>query len=357
MCKAPHIYMAKQVKPKIKRFGAAAAKRGVKKSVIKYSKMTKPSKPRESKASNAAGSMILHAADASRLTHVAPHIPLGPYTVVRGRIVIPVKTNAAGQTLTVMLGSYGISSQFNSVVTPVVAVMGEGGNVPGTTETQYVDSVMGVYDSSSPTTAIANGALHALTATLNCVSTATTAAGIVYYGAVNQRVNRQNFATYNDLGNSVITRREMSSKSAYCAMTSPIKLSAYPVDIVDWASQKPLMIPSITLGANLTNDALSQMMFVFPPTTTAVDYVITVHTEWRVNFTDPALSSTSTKHEPGSQSLWDSVMNAGSQLGGKIHEAEGMLATVGAGVGSAMSAYSFASNLIGQVGTVAKSFV
>jgi len=350
--------MAVALKNRVKRTGAAL-KRGNQKGskTITYTKTSKPKQQRDVKAKNSAGSMIIHAADASKLTHIAPHIPLGPYTVVRGRIVIPVKTNAAGQHVTVMLGAYGLSTAFNAVNTPLVAILGEGGNVPGTTETQYVDSVMGVYDSTTSVNAVANGAMHALTVELNCVSTATTAAGIVYYGAVNQRINRQNFANYNDLANSVITRREMSSKSAYCAMTSPIKLSAYPVDIVDWASQKPLLIPSATLGQNIAGDALSQMCFVFPPTTTAVDYVLTVHTEWRVNFTDPALSSTSTKHAPGSQSLWDEVMNVGSQVGGKIHEFEGALASVASGVGSAYSAYNMAAGIIGQIGAVSRTLV
>jgi hypothetical protein len=348
--------MAKQPSKNKSKMGPAA-KRRAKKTTLSYTSTktnTKLKKKRDSKPVHAAGNIILQAADATRLTHVPPHIPLGPYTVLRGRTIVPVTTSITGQNTVLMLGSYGLAGQYNSAVTPVVAVLGAGTNVPGITESILVDTVASAYDTTGPANATANASLHALTIEVNCVSTATSAAGIVYYGAVNQRVNRQNFATYNALAQSVMTRREMSAKSAYCAMTAPIKLSSYPVDIVDWASQKPLVEPSLTLGQNFTNDALAQMILVWPNTTTAVEYVVTIHTEWRVNFTDPGLASTAIKHEPASTALWDSVMNAGSQLGGKIHEAEGMLASVGSGVASAYNAYQFATNIMGQIGAVTK---
>lgn len=322
-----------------------AAKTGIKKKGLK-----------KKRGSTSIASIVCAASNAANLTHIPPHIPLGPYTVVRGRTIIPISTNAAGQRTIVMFGQYGLISQYNSVTTPIISISGVGGNVPGTTETQILDQVMAAYDSTGVNNALANASLHALSVSCACVSSATSATGVVYYGAVNQRLNRGQFGTFNGLADSALTRREMSSISAYNCMNKPIEMSAYPVDLVDWASQKPFLQPNTILLDNIASDALSQMILIFPPTTAAVEYIITVHTEWRVNFTDPALASTAAKHTPTPQGVWDGVMKVGSDLGGKfqlIEQGANAVQQVSGAIGSVINTY----NMFNPAGGLGLGFI
>lgn len=359
MCLAPHIFqMAKDNTKNNKK--AAAPKRGVKKKIVKIKNATIKQRPYSLRSSNNSQTINSHvmlaAVDATRLVHIPPHIPLGPYTVVRGRTIIPVTTNIAAQDQVLLLGQYGLNSQFNSACTSLIGILGVGGNVPGTAETQYLDSILTTFDAAAPAAALTNASLHALTVTISCVSTATTAVGLIYYGAVNQRINRQQFPFWNSVATSLTTRREMSSVSAYNCLAVDHKLSAYPVDVVDWASQRPVLVPSATLGDNIAMDSLSQLAIVFPSTATAVQYVITVHTEWRVNFPDPALASTSGKRDPASPVFWNKVMDVGSQLGGKFDMsavANGLSA--GANVlASGMNAFATVRGAYNELGAIGK---
>lgn len=311
---------------------------------------------KKKRGSTSIAAIVSTASNAANLTHIPPHIPLGPYTVVRGRTVIPFTTNFTGQNTVFVFGQYGLISQYNSVTTPIIAINGVGINVPGTTETQTQDQVMSVYDSTGVNNALANASLHALSVNCACVSSATSATGVVYYGAVNQRLNRGQFATYNAMALSALTRREMSSISAYNCMNKPIEMSAYPVDLVDWASQKPFVQPNAAvLLDNSASDSLSQMVIIFPPTAAAVEYIITIHSEWRVNFTDPALASTSTKHTPTPSGVWDGVMKIGSDLGGKFQlmEAANTVQQVSGAIGSMVNTY----NMFNPAGGLGLGFI
>lgn len=346
------------LKTKAKNKKAAAPKRGVKKTIVKTKNgnATRQNNQRACDRQSFNSNTMLAAVDATRLVHIPPHIPLGPYTVVRGRTIIPVTTNTAAQDTVLLLGQYGLNSQFNSACTSLIGILGVGTQVPGTSETFFNDNIMVTFDAAAPAAALTNASLHALTVNISCVSTATSAIGIIYYGAVNQRINRQQFSFYNTLAQSVITRREMSSLSAYNVLANGAKLSCYPVDVVDWASQRPVLIPSGTLGDNIALDSLSQLCVVFPATATAVQYVVTVHTEWRVNFTDPALASTSGKHDPAPQVFWNKVMDVGSQLGGKF-DMNSMANGLSAGaniLASGMNAFSTVRSAYNELGAIGK---
>lgn len=298
----------------------------------------------------------LAAIDASHQVHIPPPVSLGPYTVVKGRISIPIATTTANTV--VLLGSYGRATAFATTSSPLCAIVGSGPAQPGVLETAYSDAIVVPYAGTTFTNGLANATLHALTVVINCTSSATTANGLCYYAAVNQRVARTNFATYAALGDSLISRREFSSQSAYSLCSKPHKFSAYPVDVVDWCAQRPMVVHDDANRADaIALDSLSQMAIVFPGTVASTSYMLTVYTEWRVNFTDPALSSTSLKREPAPSSLWDRVMQIGTQVSGNFHQAEqamGSVAAAAGAVGSAYSTYMDLSAAVGQLGTVGK---
>lgn len=285
--------------------------------------------------------------DASRATHIPSPIPLGPYTVVRGRSTIQITTSALGQNTVLLLGPHTVATigSRDSTITPVVGVSGVGTNAPGTTETLYSDAIIGGYAASLAGN-LANANLHGCTVVVNCLSTATTAENQVYFGSLNQRINRSRFTAWNDIAASLINRREVQPHSAYSLLANPLKVSCYPVDIVDWARQSPLILAAVATGDNVTMDSLSQLVFVFPPTTLALNYSITVYTEWRVNFVDAALASTALTHKATGMDLWSRIAAAGSDTAGFVARAESILS-----MGSkAMSGLQGASSTLARAG-------
>lgn len=346
--------MAKSIKNKSK----IGRKRPVIKTIVKVKNTSKPTRKSSGPVKTVfAAHMIAAAVDASTLQHIPSHIPMGPYTVIKSRVIIPLVANIAGQRAVLLLGAYGRASTFDQSIAPLVAIFGQGTDVPGVTETYFTDTAIAAYDGTSFSNGFGNANLHALTVVINCTSSATTSNGLIYYGAVNQRVNRAQFANYNALADALIPRREFSSSSAYSLCTKPYKMSAYPVDLTDWSTQKPLVVESGTFGDNIALDSLSQMAIIIPPTPTAVAYTVTVYTEWRVNFTDAVLSSTSVKRAPASSTLWDRVIDMGSKTAGAFHTLDNMGAfnpnNVQA-VGNAYKTMSAMSEAAGIFGTAAK---
>lgn len=317
------------------------------KSIVK--KKYKPVRRGVAAQPRSAMNAVVAAVDATVQAHIPPHIPMGPYTVIKSRVIVPITTSVSSQNLVLLLGAYGRATTFDQSISPAVAILGEGTNVPGVTESYFLDAAVSVYDGTSFSTGFGNGNLHSLSVVVNCTSSATSAAGLIYYGAVNQRVNRGQFATYNALATSLIPRREFSSKSAYSLCTNPHKISAYPVDLTDWSTQKPLVEPSVTLSDNIALDSLSQLALIFPPAgSTAVVYTVTVYTEWRVNFTDPILASTSIRREPAPMSLWNKVIDIGTQVSGSFHALE----EFGKGMQSIGSNFGTMSDVAGTLGTL-----
>lgn len=297
--------------------------------------------------------VVVAAVDASVQQHIPPHIPMGPYTVIKSRVIIPVTTNTFGQQTVLLLGAYGRASTLDQSIGPAIAILGVATAVPGITESYFQDAAIATYDGSSFGNSLANGNLHALTCVINCTSSATAANGLVYYGAVNQRVNRGQYATYNELATNLYPRREFSSKSAYALCTAPHKLCAFPVDLTDWSTQKPLVETSLTFSDNIALDSLSQLAVIFPDTVTAVQYTITVYTEWRINFTNPVLASTSTRREPAPQQVWNKAIDIGTQVAGSFDLIERGLGIAGT-IGSMYSTMSQAEGVLGILGTATK---
>lgn len=284
--------------------------------------------------------------DASRAVHIPSPIPLGPYTVVRGRSTIQVSSNSSGQYTVLLLGPHTVATlgSRDLSITPCVGVSGVGTNVPGTTETIYSDSIIAPY-AASLSGNLANGNLHGMTAVINCLSTATSAEGQVYLGSLNQRINRSRFAVWNDVALALINRREVSPHSAYNILATPLKVSCYPVDIIDWAAQSPILPATGTTGDNVTMDSLSQLVMVIPPTSSVLNYSVTIYTEWRINFVDAALASTATTKTATSMSVWSRIAAAGSDTAGFLQKAESFVS----------SGFQVAASLRGAVATAGRA--
>lgn len=300
-------------------------------------------------------SAIVHALDARILTHVPPPMPMGPYTVVRSRNVRTVTVNTSGQNTVLLIGPHRLAS-VDACVTPVIGILGVGTNVPGTTEDTITDVGISGY-TGTIATSTANAQLHAVTVVVQATSSATQATGLVYVGSLAQRVGRQNYGTYNLLGSALINRRELSPFSAYSSMTKPVEHSAYPVDLVEWSTQAPVLAASGTLSDNYSADTLSQIAVVWPATTVAVDYNVSIFTEWRVNFTDSVLNSTAVRHAPTPQGLWSTIVQNASALNGRVHDvALGVEKLTGFGntVGTAFRAFQGVGARLGQLGTLGK---
>lgn len=320
---------------KLRRKGTTKKKQGParKKQTAKAEKKPAPSKKKGEGKSRPSGQGVPTPAtmktvvDASLATHIPPPVPLGPYTVLRGRATINISSSALGQQTVLLLGPHTVATigSRDLTITPNLGVSGVGTNVPGTTETLYSDAMIGPYAASLAGN-LANGNLHGLTMVLNCLSTATQAEGQVYVGSLNQRINRSRFPTWNDVANSLVNRREVQPHSAYNILSTPLKVSCYPVDIVDWARQMPVVLQSGTTGENVTMDSLSQMVLVIPATTAVVNYTLTVYTEWRVNFVDAALSSTAVSRPASRMDLWSQIAHVGNETSGFISRAESALA-------------------------------
>lgn len=342
------------------RLKKTSSRKGVKKSIVKPPVVTPPAKKKSSggggprvqslqKKSLNYGSMSM-VVDATRDCHIPPPLPLGPYTVVRGRVTMFLNSDATGGHYNALLISpHGITGSRDVAVTPVVAIQGLGNGVPGLNETLTNDALISAYSAPMALT-VASGQLHGLTVTVNCLSPCTAAEGQMFIGSLNQRINRSRFVTWNALAQSVINRREMAAHSAYSILSDPLKLSCYPVDITNWASQVPICPSSPTLSDNYTLDSLSQIAIVLPPTNSSITYSITIYTEWRVNFTDPALASTATTHAASDMGVWSQIAAAGSTTAGFLSGVETAVSSGLQALGALRGASSAASNLTSTLG-------
>lgn len=299
--------------------------------------------------------MAVRCLDARDLTHVPPSVPMGPYTVMRGRSVVTFTTpTTAATNLVFLIGPHRVAS-IDNAITPLIGIYGSGVNVPGTTETNIPDTVVTNY-AGNLQTSTANAQLHAVTVTIQCTSSATAASGVVYAGALTQRVGRSNYATWNGLANALTARREMTSSSAYNTMTHPLSVSAYPVDMTEWSMQYPVISTDANLANNYATDTLSQIALVFPNTSAAVEYNLTIHTEWRVNFTDQVLSSTSVRHDPAKPDFWNSAIQMASSINGRLHDV-GNVINHFTELGATVQAFRGVGARLGQLGTIAKMVV
>lgn len=274
---------------------------------------------------------LVAAVDATQRVHVPPPLPMGPYTLIRSRTTMEI--NAIQNDNTVYLfGAHGSISTAQSNINSCLCVYGVGAGVPGVAEYYKYDPVVLPYASLSGN---AMASLHALTVSVNCTASATTTTGSVYVGVLNQRIRRFNYTTWTAVADALKARPEIVSHSAL-GSAAGIKVSDFPVDVVDWCAQHALL-GAVEGTDMITKDSLGQVVVIFGPTGTAtnIPYTITIHAEWRINFTDVALASTARKHAVSPSSIWDSIMALGASNGGYFPS----LQTAGEFIGLAKQAY------------------
>lgn len=224
-------------------------------------------------------SNILHPlVDARHRSHISSPLSTSPYAVLRTRVSYALNSPPAGSLRVALIGEhYNPGSVPEVNVTPLISIDGQGTAVPGTTEGLISDPQITSLAGSG-----AFGRLHAITVTVQCGSTATTAEGFFYLGTMPGNINRTAFATWNDVGNAIITRREASMYSAYGSMTYPKVAMGAPQDASEWSSNALISAVNATTGTNRSTDTLLPIALVLMPTTATVQYVVTVNCEWRV---------------------------------------------------------------------------
>lgn len=277
-------------------------------------------------------SVVRLAVDARENTHIPPSIAMSPYSVMTSRSSFIVNTSTVANTDTVVIFSpHGISTTAvapyagaflgNHAATPVLGHLGSGGNVPGTTEFRLDDAVMGAYAATLQGN-VANAALHSMT--IGCVSYGNnnTCEGKITVGCCDQRINRARFATWNALAASLLNRKGFDTIPATKVLSDGgFTRHLSPVDIANWNEARPLMVAEVATGANIALDTMNQFICVLSATTAVVvQYEFTVWCEWRVTFTDPALSSMAIKRNPTPQAVWDKAMSMGADTSGTFSE-------------------------------------
>lgn len=292
----------------------------------------------------------IDAIDARHSLHVPPHIPMGPYTVIRSRAVRQQLSTTGTNNVVLMFGAHTDNALANgTTVSNILGIVGEGTNSPGSIEQFVIDPIISGY-AGTLGSSVATVALHALTVQCNCVESVTGASGQVYAGTLQSRVGRTNFVTYNALAADLIQRREMKPRSAYQALGRSFAISSYPLDMTDWTLQKPVVVPNATLSNNVTSDQLAPIVFVLPPTSTAVEYTFTVFAEWRVCFSQAALASTSIHHAPSSPDFWHTALKTMSNVAGDLESLSGMASGVGAVLGSIYNVARPTAAALGKLG-------
>lgn len=255
--------------------------------------------------------------DATNQMHIPPPMPMGPYTVMRGRFTQNFTTKP-NDHVALLIGPHCVSRTAASThdltpnITPCIMIYGDGAVVPGTNDYVADDPVLSKYATSD---AQAMAQLHAITVTVNCSSSAVNAQGTVYAGTLNQRIRRTSYATYEALSLALISRPEVKSYNAIGA--TGLKFSNYPVDVGDWMSQDYFIPDDASKQHMISKDTLGQQVVVFGPIA-GVNYNVTIHTEWRVNFTEVALASTARLRPPASQGMWNNAIAAGNMTSGML---------------------------------------
>jgi hypothetical protein len=258
---------------------------------------------------------------------------LGPYTLVRDRRTVTVSADADPAIDTVMLfGSFSetatglLSAGPGDPVTPIVMIKGTGINVPGTTETsELATPITGAASEGS------NFALHALTVSISCVGSATSSSGVVVLGTCQSKVSRKAFPTFTALSASLTARQEASTVSAYSLLGNAQVRTCYPLDVAEWSMQN-LGVNSSSHTKCAMNDRLAPVYIVLKGGA-ATQYIVTIHSEWRVNYTNALMASTAVPRPMASPKLWQDAVNQARATGGAIGGALGMLG--GALVGAA----------------------
>jgi len=262
-------------------------------------KLRTKSKPRARSMGNVSAMLL---SDARKITHIPPPMAAGPYSVVHSRSLTTITTSTTGQSTVLLATSFcdtaGIAAGNN--VLPFHAIYGVGTNVPGTTESYIADPVL-----SGSAAATYQLALHALTVTVTCADSALGASGLIYMGTLPVRLARSNFATWNAVAANVSPRAEMRSMTAFATLQNSEMAvrHASVMDSVTWQDFCPSA--ANTSGSTIAmRDSLSNIVVVFTPTTAAVNYVVTIHAEWRIMYNvDQQLAATQKLYTPSNPAV------------------------------------------------------
>jgi hypothetical protein len=317
----------------------------VRKATVKRATKTakKPSPKARAQPSTKAAT-IMQALDARALAHVPPPIPCSPYTVIRSRTQLSVTTSsnvAGGNYLVLTFGAHTDNSlgTGGGNITPTICIRGHGVNLPSVTEDVTNDPIMVNYGYTAANSSVSAG-LHSMTVVITCVESAMNASGQVFTGALNNRLARSAYPSWNSLALTMLTRRELKPRSAYQTMQAPVVLQTAPLDVTDWSLFKPVVAPPPTSSNNHTTDTITPLVAVFSPTSTALEYSVTIYCEWRCLFLDPLLSCTHVPHQPSTMDFWSQASNFMGTVAGDVNTAAGMVNNVASAIGGTMNAAS-----------------
>lgn len=245
-----------------------------------------------------------------------PNLAATPYTVIRDKVVVPIVPSTTANISTVMLLGAWQSSLSTTSVSPLYGMVGTGGNVPGTTESFIVPTLI------APTV-LARARLHRLSARICCTGGTTAGSAIpdgkIYFGTLRGVIDRTGFASWNVLSNFLLGRNELVERTNYETFTQPAHCVTCPNDFITW-EQFGLLGGAPTNAVIATPD-LCTMAIVFPATVNTINIDVQIDAEWTLEYTlDPILQSTHRRHPGVAEEAWHQARGFVSDHGGQVME-------------------------------------
>lgn len=263
----------------------------------------------------------LKALDPSTHAHLPGPRATAPYIVTRERINIPVTTNTSGQQTVVLLGSFvqgGFGTAGGEHLASTIAAYGVGTNVPGTTETRVQSVLFAGAEAMSATCS-----MHSMKVEVLCTGTSSGVVpqGLVHAGALSMPINRMsNFASWNKLANTLKTRRGIRQHTAYEMLSKPASYMTFPLDSL--RHSEFLWMSGSSASTDELDRGLAPLVVILGPSSTAVDYTLTVSIEWKVRESlDPILQSAHRDHGITPEGLWNQLTRGLSAVGGFVGQA------------------------------------
>lgn len=267
------------------------------------------------------GGLAHMAVDARKAYHMSAEG--GHYTVIRGRVQVPITASTTNNTV-VILGQY--INATSETVTGNVGVYGTGTGAPGTALSTIADPYVGNIPEGG-----AQVALHAVTAELTCLGPAAAGAaipvGVVNFGTLSGRVRRSTFTSWDAVFTTLSTRSELNTYTAYELMNKEAVRHAYPIDLTQYRALTEFT--TVWQSSELrSTDTLAPIVLCVPTHTNATPYMLTVYTEWRVNYAATGtansqtnlLATTHIHHRPPPPNFWETVRGALGTAAGALPE-------------------------------------
>jgi hypothetical protein len=147
-------------------------------------------------------------------------------------------------------------------------------------------------------------------------------------GVVPQGITDATADTWSELGQDLANRRGILRFSAAGLQTGGVSFGTYPLDIL---SHTAMHITAGGTGAvsDTLSEGLAPIVIIFEPVTTAAEYALTFHLEWKFRSRfDPLLISTHRVHAPATESTWAKIMHLGQQTSGLIDAIGGVVTAI-----------------------------